>query len=93
MLRLTLINTFFNLLCTLVLHGDLRFSGFGANGGWSLLPAALVAIVRLVLNPEELQTCKTVVFTAKMQVLRYQPRSAFGVKISAGGDVSLNRRS
>jgi hypothetical protein len=41
MLRLTLINIFFNLLCTLVLRGDLRFSGFGANGGWSLLPAAV----------------------------------------------------
>jgi hypothetical protein len=40
MLRLTLINIFFNLLYTLVLRGDLRFSGFGANDGWSLLPAA-----------------------------------------------------
>jgi len=25
---------------TLILRGDLRFSGFGANDGWSLLPAA-----------------------------------------------------
>ena len=42
-----------------------------------------VIVIRLVLNPEQLQIYKNVVLTAKMQVSRCQPRSALENFITA----------
>ena len=39
---------------TLILRGDLWFSGFGANDGWSLLPSAAAAAERNQKSAAEL---------------------------------------
>jgi hypothetical protein len=52
-----------------------------------------VAVIRLVLNPEQLQTCKNVVLHSQNAGFGMSAPIGIGVEILAGGDVSLNCRS
>ena len=51
-----------------------------------------VIVIRLVLNPEQVQIYKNVVFTANAGFEMSAP-IGIGVKISGGGDVSFNNRT